>query len=301
MFMKRTILLLLTGSTILAQTPTPTPAPLPSNPYANNPEVMQRYFPHLVQSNSPGSRTTVPAGVSFDYKLERNVEPTFNMKFEGGPAEFFAQMVADIFSKANPDSPRPNILIAPELMDKPIPPFELHDVTLADLFEALNSLSGPGQGRWELTGSKQPIWVLNPPAPTGFMQPPPPTSFQSRLHSVGQRQRSAPEERQTMVFALGKYLQAYRVEDITTAIQTAWEMMPEGAMADLKFHKDTNLLIAVGPRDRLMIINEILKSLDSWWPIDPMTGEPKPAKRGEMPKTHSNAPTEGAGPARQVK
>jgi hypothetical protein len=51
------------------------------------------------------------------------------------------------------------------------------------------------------------------------------------------------------------------VDDITTAVRTGWNMLGETNAPELNFHEDTKLLIAVGPLDKLQLIDEVLSEL----------------------------------------
>ena len=51
------------------------------------------------------------------------------------------------------------------------------------------------------------------------------------------------------------------VDDITTAIETGWKMLGETSPPKISFHKDTNLLIAVGEPNKLELIDAALKAL----------------------------------------
>ncbi|HVY68354.1 MAG TPA: hypothetical protein VHH73_00395 [Verrucomicrobiae bacterium] len=64
-------------------------------------------------------------------------------------------------------------------------------------------------------------------------------------------------------YQLAPYLQSYKVEDITTAIETGWEMEHDEdvPLPKLSFHKDTKLLIAVGMPSQLEVIDNMLKQL----------------------------------------
>jgi hypothetical protein len=75
-----------------------------------------------------------------------------------------------------------------------------------------------------------------------------------------------PQETICKFFQLRPYLDAgLTVDDITTAIQTAWKMAGPGAQEkqppQLTFHKETSLLIAVGMPERLELIQNILGQL----------------------------------------
>ena len=62
-------------------------------------------------------------------------------------------------------------------------------------------------------------------------------------------------------FQLGPYLENYKVEDITTAIETGWKMLGGGPAPAMSFHKDTTLLIARGEPEKLMLIDSVLQEL----------------------------------------
>jgi hypothetical protein len=63
-------------------------------------------------------------------------------------------------------------------------------------------------------------------------------------------------------YQLGPYLDSgYKVEDITTAIETGWKMLGEKNPPKVSYHKDTKLLIAVGQQDKLEMIGQVLQSL----------------------------------------
>jgi hypothetical protein len=63
-------------------------------------------------------------------------------------------------------------------------------------------------------------------------------------------------------YQLSPYLDAgYKVEDITTAIETAWKMLGIDPQPDIKYHKDTKLLIAVGEANKLQMIDDALGQL----------------------------------------
>ncbi len=71
-----------------------------------------------------------------------------------------------------------------------------------------------------------------------------------------------PQEPKTCRFyQLGPYLDNYKIEDITTAIETGWKMLGETERPEIKFHKDTKLLIAVGEASKLVLIESVLAQL----------------------------------------
>jgi hypothetical protein len=86
------------------------------------------------------------------------------------------------------------------------------------------------------------------------------------------------------ILPLGKYLTDYKVEDITTAVKTAWSMMGDDTGAQLKYHTDTKLLIAVGAPSQLSVLTQVLGSLEIGMTHAkktadaPLQGEGRPSK-----------------------
>jgi hypothetical protein len=226
--------------------------------YRKNPELMKRYFPHLFVGNNPSANVPTPAqgpGTIVD-----------SIKFPGGTAQ---ALIDTLKSEIHP---APNVMIAPKLRAMEVPEFELQNVTLADLFQALNNLSEDKSAQWILSGSTEPIWVLNPvnnPPSQGAPQPgygsgmPGGFGMASIARDPLTGQLISSNARSCQILPVGKYLGKYKVEDITTAVKTAWGMMGDDAGAQMKYHKDTNLLITVGTAEQLSVLNQVLSSLES--------------------------------------
>ncbi len=219
--------------------------------YRRNTQLMKRYFPQYGAGYGGG----VPAPGAGEAPGAAGTM-IGEVRFSGGSARDLADLLARTVE------PPPNILISPGMSDTAFPPFELHNVTTADLFQALNSLADNNGAKWQLSGSNEPIWVLNPPAPTAQPMPSPyyPVPVVDPL--TGLPVRNNGPARTCQIFPIQRFLTEYKVEDITTSIQTAWEMTGEEKPADLKYHKDTKLLIAVGSAQQLGIISQVLKSLE---------------------------------------
>jgi hypothetical protein len=62
-------------------------------------------------------------------------------------------------------------------------------------------------------------------------------------------------------FQLADYLDNFTIEDITTAIQTGWDLLGVQSKPRLKYHPETKLLIAVGQPDQLRSIDNVLEQL----------------------------------------
>jgi hypothetical protein len=230
--------------------------PLPTgNPTARASVLHAGAAPHNISSASPA----VEAGGT--------PLPRFDLDFPGGRPEQLVKAIETASGKPI------NMIIPPDDANIDLPALKLRNVTAPELFDALGSASarqvtrivgynyGPGGKLVPATGvfttryrfstpgplKADSIWYLavegNAPSPA----PPP-----------------APEEpRACQFFQLAPYLEAYKVEDITTAIETGWKLLSDSKPPEMKFHKDTTLLIAVGPPEALRMIDEVLTRLGS--------------------------------------
>lgn len=177
--------------------------------------------------------------------------PRFQITFKGGTPRELIQELNQVMK-----GEKANVIIPPSMEKAQVPGFTLYGVTMSDVFMALNSLSDNAKsGVWIPTsGSTVPVWVLNPGAGSGSEQ----STFQQRLRNVapGTAPRGVFE-----VFPIGHLLTEYKVDDITTAVQTVWTMQGEDN-ASLKFHVDTGLLMAVGSVDKVSVVRAVLASLE---------------------------------------
>jgi len=71
----------------------------------------------------------------------------------------------------------------------------------------------------------------------------------------------APDPRKTQAFYVGHLLKKFKVGDITTAVQTTWQLGGKDAKTELKYHQDTQLLIALGNPEQLSTAAEVLAQL----------------------------------------
>jgi len=164
----------------------------------------------------------------------------FDLSFSGGtPQKLVSQM-----EKAAGD--KLNVLIPPELADASIPAMELRSVSVVSVFDSLNLL-GRNSTRptiWTRSKDTGNIWVL------------------ARF----------PDNRKTQAFYVGHLLQKFKIDDITTAVQTTWQLSVQHANAELKDHQETQLLIALGPQEQLMTVANVLAQLEL--AIKPALSEP---------------------------
>jgi hypothetical protein len=81
---------------------------------------------------------------------------------------------------------------------------------------------------------------------------------------------------------LSPYLEAgYKVDDITTAIRTAWKMLGVARPPEISYHKDTRVLIVVGEADKIRVIDNVLKQLSQGKPKEEPTNSPMEKSKTE--------------------
>lgn len=187
----------------------------------------------------------------------------FNLDFPGGNPK---QLVAAIEKATG----RPlNVVIPDEYANESISALRMNQVTVPDLFRAMEMASlktipyrtstyGPGSHSYQQlqtslsfqTGgsiSDDSIWYFR-----GRQQPPDFSAWETKPVPV----------KMSRFYALTPYLeQGLKVEDITTAIQTGWKMLGEKEIPNISFHQETKLLIAVGEPGKLETIDAVLNAL----------------------------------------
>lgn len=181
----------------------------------------------------------------------------FDLNFPGGTP-------SDLVTAIQKATGRPlNVVILEQDANRRLPPLKMSGVDAAQLFDALTETSPRTaliNGQFQQTRfafqtrgrpSDESVWFFR----VDEMPPPPPSS---------------------RFFQLAPYLgRGLTVDDITTAIQTAWKMRGDVASPKISFHKETNLLIAVGDPMSLDTIQQVLGALDGPKLVD----EVKPADK----------------------
>ena len=179
----------------------------------------------------------------------------FDLDFPGGTPKQLVMTIEKATGKPL------NVVIPAENADVQLPALKMNDVNVQELFRALTSASqktiAVTMGRFpnayqqmvtsygfrtEGTITDASIWYFYVDRPS--LPPVVSTSKVSRFYS------------------LAPYLDRnLSVDDITTAIQTAWKMLGERETPTISFHKETKLLIAVGEPDKLETIDSVLQAL----------------------------------------
>lgn len=151
---------------------------------------------------------------------------TFDFSFSGGtPAALVAALERATGTK-------PNVLVPPRLAQTRLPKMELRDVSVESVFMALSLLTSD-EGRLRWTSLKNNVWVL----------------------------QSAPQALRTQVFYVGDLLQKFKIDDLNTAILTAWKLDGNDVQPELKYHQETQLLLARADAHQLSLVNELLTEL----------------------------------------
>jgi hypothetical protein len=208
--------------------------------FAQNPQ-----NPGFAQPPSIDPLTGLPIG-------KPDTGPRFEIVFMGGTPQ---ELISEIQKRT---VQRPNVVIHPDCANISIPPFRLRDVSTSQIFNTLNTLSEPNyeMGVWrQVPMNETEVWILSKNNQT----------FGNPYGMPGMPRQAPPApDRTCRVFNLGPYLDTFTVEDITTAIQGAWELMKnDNAAQSIKYHKDTKLLIVVGDKEQISLVNEVLQQLRS--------------------------------------
>ncbi len=206
-------------------------------------------------------------------------ERRFDLDFPGGGPADFIRVVSEARGKPV------NAIIPDDLADTQLPEMHLKEVTVPQLFEALEA------------ASRKTVTIRTSTYYGGPNFVGPSTSYSQQQTSFGfrtkgqvnddtiwtfyyERPNPPPEPapaRAVRFYQLGPYLDSYKIDDITTAIQTGWKMLGETSPPTMNFHKETKLLIAVGEPAQLQLIDEVLSQLASG------AGTPQPATATSSP------------------
>jgi len=187
----------------------------------------------------------------------------FDLDFPGGSPK---DLVAELNKPLNGTL---NVILPLDSDDVMIPPMRLNNVNVADVFQALGRASQKTVsfrvGRDYQSASEAYLFTTE-----GV----PSESSVWAFRAVRPNIPKLPQDKAYRFYQLGPYLEELKIDDITTAIQTAEKMINMKNPPELKFHPETRLLIAVGSEEGFDLIDDVLRALPR--------GTPKPPGRSEV-------------------
>jgi hypothetical protein len=234
----------------------------------------------LLAQQAPEQLPVTPVPLLAQTPVASSDFPAFDLEFDGGTVKEFLEQLATA-------CPEPvNVILRSELEDAEIPAMRLRGVTVPAVFEAIAAasrkdytVSAPsGLRNWtyshgfrtsDRNPSSESVWVF-------FREEPP----------ADAPMPSSKERPEVRVLNLGSYLDGRTVEDITTAIRVACEMLGNMEPPGLTYHKETRLLFVRGWPEQLMLVDEVLKQLAS----APRLPSPVPQMSEELRKRYGLQP-----------
>ena len=188
----------------------------------------------------------------------------FNIDFPGGPPAELAETIKTATGRPL------NVIIPAEFRDVRLPAFKMSNVTVPELFKAIEAASERQEvritGSAYRGGSSRPVHnyeIVH--TGYGFRSAGPVNSEDAIWFFYVQKPTQLPPvepEKVCRFYRLSPYLAGgLTVDDVTTAIRTGWKMLREEEAPELSFHKETELLIAVGDAHKLETIDAVLSSL----------------------------------------
>jgi hypothetical protein len=235
----------------------------PVAPPADEPAAAGTSARNALLNRATMERYGIPAKDWVPSRVPPNEAPRLDLDFPGGTPE---ELIMTLRVEAGQSV---NAIIPDDVADTQIPAMSLRNVTLEQLFQAIEAASRKT--------ALYPMSTARSSAPGR----PPVVSYQSYetgygFRTVGERGENAiwhfyredapvvPEPkppRAVRFHQLAAYLDTFSVEDITTAIRTGWDLLEAENEPRLKFHEETKLLIAVGDPELLETIDNVLDRL----------------------------------------
>lgn len=192
----------------------------------------------------------------------------FGVHFKGGTPKDFVQEI-------NKQSGlQVNVIIPSENAASQLPPMDLQNVTVPQLFEAVTMASSKATNvitGYNMTGVGRSTQNRNPiytsfKMSQGFRTNDQPPTENSIWYFFVERPVDLPEPAekvptQVQVYQLASLLENFSIDDITTAVKTTWEMVESTVIPEMKYHQDTGLLIAKGTIEQLTMIEFVMRQL----------------------------------------
>ncbi|MGV3771901.1 MAG: hypothetical protein ACO1QB_03305 [Verrucomicrobiales bacterium] len=228
-----------------------------------------------------------PPPRSFHSIVPSEPEQPFNIYFEGGTPKDFLKALEESLKDLPP------VIIPANAADITIPSFELRNVTLSDVFNALNILGMRENWSWQPTSRPNgspgsAIYVLLKQESVTLQR-----QFPYNLPGY---QQPVSSEIKVQPIHVGYLLEKYKIEDLTTAIETGWSMSGKVSITDsiepeLKYHKDTEMLLIKGYPSHLNFVTELFKQLQA--PINKTSPKSPPNVTGAPGQAGESKSIEG--------
>ncbi len=192
----------------------------------------------------------------------------FDLDFPGGTPKDLAKAVEKAIDKPL------NTVIPDDCKDLQIPAFSIKNVTVAQVFKALEQASHKSERFIVLDPRDRSIGgngsdVYGKTAHYGFKTEDEPTENSIWYFYWDNRadERVPWQVISSTVckfYQLEPYLEAgYKVDDITTSVETAWKMLGVTNAPAISYHKDTKVLIVVGKQEQVDLVGDVLKQLST--------------------------------------
>ena len=219
----------------------------------------------------PADRPLTKADLEKALTPATNSLPRFDLDFQGGTPGELVKTIEKAIGKPL------NTVIPDEYANIKLPALSVKNITVAQLFEALQRATTK-QERYAWTdyvNDRRESWTGSPVTfyfdwtfRCGFKTDGTPTENSIWCFFCDLPSQVQHDPVICRFYQLAPYLEAgYKVEDITTTIETGWKMLGVTRKPEVTYHKDTKVLIAVGEADKLKTIDDALKQLS--------TGKPK--------------------------
>jgi hypothetical protein len=218
-----------------------------------------------------------------------------DLDFKGGPPAALVDAISKSLGK------QVNVIIDEGDAQVHLPPIRVRNATAPDIFSALANattrevLVPAGRDSYQ---TRQVRSQFMPNSNLGGITDETVWSFVSNEPETKQAQLNFAKTPKPALrhFQLGSYLSdKLSVEDITTAIRTGWELLGVKEQPELKFHKETGILIAAGDAELLEQIPLVLQQLPTSAqvgsfalpppPSIPRVSQPRPLQVAPVPAT----------------
>ncbi len=247
----------------------------------------------------------LPAGTPIPQQTSGELT-RFNLDFPGGTPKELVAAIQKAMGKPL------NAIVPDEYAEIKIPALKMSNVNVALLFTALEQASRKTQAYESASyyggGAYGGYRSINQVVTSyGFQQGPGPQTDDTIWYFHAEKPPmptigSAGNAKAIRFYSLDPYLRVkpgertLTVDDITTAIETGWKMLGETSPPKISFHKDTNLLIAVGEPNKLEIIDEVLKALAPGFRFAPRAASAAPGKAAAPKPAESPRSAESSNP-----